>query len=214
MVKELDGYRENGEIIIKIKGNKGMGKREELMVTLEDAGEQLFLYTKLKAAYTAVEEVPLWEAGGRVIAEEVVAKEISPPLTVPLWTDLPCACSIQKQLSPPPLPSLTQWRPAPLQQKKSCRRPPSKFSRAPLYQRDAIVWLKGRSQRKSGGNYYYHWPQRGNGEGVLQGEDIAVGEKLIPCGSLLEPSHLAILATLGYATVKVYGRPKIVFFHR
>ena len=82
-----------------------MGKREELMVTLEEAGEQLWqIAEKLKQAYTAVEEVPLWEAGGRIIAEEVVAADNVPPFNRSLVDGFALRSADTKTGTPPPSP--------------------------------------------------------------------------------------------------------------
>ena len=50
-------------------------------------------------------------------------------------------------------------------------------------------------------------------ENVLKpGEDIARGKTLLHKGSVLLPTHIALLAMLGYARVKVYRKPRIAFF--
>ncbi len=51
------------------------------------------------------------------------------------------------------------------------------------------------------------------GENVAgKGEDIANGEFLFSAGTLLKPAHLGILATLGMDYVEVFERPKIGIF--
>ncbi|NLM51579.1 MAG: molybdopterin molybdotransferase MoeA [Firmicutes bacterium] len=192
-----------------------MGKREELMVTLEDAGEQLFLYTKkLKAAYTAVEEVPLWEAGGRVIAEEVVAKENIPSFNRSLVDGFALRSADTKAALPATFTVIdTVAAGAPTAKEVLPQTAIKIFTGAPLPKGCDCVIKREEVKENQAGTTITIDRSVETGEGVsYKGEDIAVGEKLIPCGSLLEPSHLAILATLGYATVKVYGRPKIGIF--
>src|SRR5699024_5445025 len=43
----------------------------------------------------------------------------------------------------------------------------------------------------------------------FQGEDAKEGEELIPAGSMIHPGTIALLATFGYATVKVAVSPKV-----
>ena len=50
-------------------------------------------------------------------------------------------------------------------------------------------------------------------ENVLKpGEDIARGKTILHKGSVLLPTHIALLAMLGHARVKVYRKPRIAFF--
>lgn len=41
------------------------------------------------------------------------------------------------------------------------------------------------------------------------GEDVRHGELVLPKGTVLRPSHIGVLASLGYATVKVVRRPQV-----
>ncbi|WP_313890873.1 gephyrin-like molybdotransferase Glp [Psychrobacillus sp.] len=43
----------------------------------------------------------------------------------------------------------------------------------------------------------------------LQGEDAKLGEVLIPSGTIIHPGTIALLATFGYAKVKVRTKPKV-----
>ncbi|WP_090714026.1 gephyrin-like molybdotransferase Glp [Paenibacillus typhae] len=43
----------------------------------------------------------------------------------------------------------------------------------------------------------------------LQGEDMQAGEQIIPAGSFIQPGTIALLATFGYAQVKVARRPVV-----
>ena len=48
------------------------------------------------------------------------------------------------------------------------------------------------------------------GENVLRkGEDIAVGEEVLPCGWRLRPQDVGMLAALGICSVAVYSRPRV-----
>jgi len=48
------------------------------------------------------------------------------------------------------------------------------------------------------------------GENIRRaGEDVRKGELVIPCGTLLKPAHIGLLAALGRAKVKVTRKPKV-----
>lgn len=45
-----------------------------------------------------------------------------------------------------------------------------------------------------------------------QGEDIAYGDEILTCGTSLNPGNVALLATFGYKQVHVYKKPHITVF--
>ncbi|NLP37100.1 MAG: molybdopterin molybdotransferase MoeA [Firmicutes bacterium] len=192
-----------------------MGKREELMVTLEEAGEQLWqIAEKLKQAYTAVEEVPLWEAGGRIIAEEVVAADNVPPFNRSLVDGFALRSADTKTGTPATFTVIDTVAAGVTTAKEVLPFTACKiFTGAPLPPGcDCVIKREEVKENLAGTSITINRCVKA-GEGVsFQGEDIAAGENLISCGSLLQPSHLAILATLGYAAVKVYAQPKIGIF--
>ena len=52
-----------------------------------------------------------------------------------------------------------------------------------------------------------------HGQHVRQaGEDIAIGDTALPAGTRLDAASLGLLASLGYAEVAVYRRPKVAIF--
>ena len=60
------------------------------MISLESAKDILFdEIERLGLCLKEVETVPLWEVGGRVLAENIVAGKMSPLLIVHLLTDMP-----------------------------------------------------------------------------------------------------------------------------
>lgn len=54
--------------------------------------------------------------------------------------------------------------------------------------------------------------QRKNTYIEKRGSQIAEGEPLIAAGAILQPEHLAVLATTGHTEIEVYRRPRIGFF--
>src|SRR5699024_8927867 len=64
---------------------------------------------------------------------------------------------------------------------------------------DAIIMLEATTETEAG--LYI--------EQSFQGEDAKIGEVLIEAGSKIQPGTVALLATFGYANVKVAKRPKV-----
>ena len=47
----------------------------------------------------------------------------------------------------------------------------------------------------------------------VKGEDIAFGQKVIEKGTLISSSHVAVMASSGRKTIKVYGRPEVAILN-
>lgn len=192
-----------------------MNTGKEPMVTLEDAGKLLLQQVeKIKGAYLEVEEVPLWEAGERVIAEEVVAKENVPAFNRSLVDGFALRSADTKDALPAVFTVIDMVAAGAMATKEIQPQTAIKiFTGAPLPEGCDCVIKKEEVKEDRAGTVITISRSMEAGEGVsYRGEDIAAGEKLISRGSVLKPSHLAVLATLGYATVKVFRRPQVGIF--
>jgi molybdopterin molybdotransferase len=68
----------------------------------------------------------------------------------------------------------------------------------------------------------YEWTDRGESTVVIEqapapgqhvrpaGEDVRAGDVVLPAGTVLEPRHLGLLASIGHATVTCARRPRVV----
>ena len=72
---------------------------------------------------------------------------------------------------------------------------------------DAIIMLEATTQTETG--FHIEQPFEPNDNISFQGEDAKIGEVLIEAGSKIQPGTVALLATFGYANVKVAKRPKV-----
>jgi len=72
---------------------------------------------------------------------------------------------------------------------------------------DAIVKLE--LTREEGPNILINRPFKSGDNLSLQGEDARKGTKLLDSGKVITPGVKAVLATFGYARVKVYKKPKV-----
>src|SRR5699024_12674110 len=70
---------------------------------------------------------------------------------------------------------------------------------------DAIVMLE--ETKKADEGFSIEKPLEEKQNISFQGEDARKGEKLIEAGSFIHPGTIALLATFGYASVKVAKRP-------
>lgn len=72
---------------------------------------------------------------------------------------------------------------------------------------DAIVMLEDTTKTSDGFSLTKTFQTDDNIS--FQGEDAKKGEELIPVGSMIHPGTIALLATFGYANVKVAALPKV-----
>lgn len=72
---------------------------------------------------------------------------------------------------------------------------------------DAIVMIEHTNETDDG--FTIIKPLEKNDNISFQGEDAKKGEELIPSGSIIHPGTIALLATFGYAQVKVGKLPKV-----
>jgi molybdopterin molybdotransferase len=190
------------------------------MLLLENAQEILDQeLQKLSLLPPKIELVPLWEAGGRVIAKDVVAEEDVPafdrspvdgfallasdtltaaddhPVTLEVTDTIAAGSSGLRVLTPGTAMKI--------------------FTGAPLPQGANSVIKKEDVSETQLGNTVAVTIKRpvAEGEGIaFKGEDISFGESLLSKGTILTPAHMGILSTLGIDPVPVYEKPQIGIF--
>ncbi len=167
-----------------------------------------------------IETVPLWEAGGRVLAEDVVAYEDIPHFdrspvdgfaliaadTIGVSENNSASLEIKGSITAG-AQSLTDLEPGTVMKI---------FTGAPLPPKtDCIIKVEDIAGTFSVGEKLFIRITRPltKGENVAcKGEDIAFGQFLFPGGTHITPAHLGILATLGVDPVPVYKKPLIGIF--
>ncbi|MFY9447769.1 MAG: gephyrin-like molybdotransferase Glp [Dethiobacteria bacterium] len=190
------------------------------MICLEEA--QQILHDQLQhILFPRVERVPLWEAGGRVLAMELVAEEDVPrfdrslvdgfalfsadtagaaaenSVALKITASIAAGSSLPRSLEPGTAMKI--------------------FTGAPLpWGADSVIKKEEVVERAAeDGNSPMVIVKRpvAPGEGVaLRGEDISAGERLLSYGTVISSAHLGILATLGVDPVPVYAKPQIGIF--
>src|SRR5690606_40989746 len=76
-------------------------------------------------------------------------------------------------------------------------------------QADAVVMLEQAKLSEAGDRFTIRKPFQQLENVSLKGEDAAAGKVLLEAGGLIHPGTIALLATLGYAKVKVARRPVV-----
>lgn len=186
------------------------------MLSLEEAKELLFKQIhELGLSAGQVEHVPLWEAGGRTLAEDIFAQEDVPsfdrspvdgyaikasdttgatetnPVTLKIMDTIAAGNCSTKVLAPGTAMRI--------------------FTGAPLPQGGDSIIKQEEVEAISGEILIKREVQPGESV-AAKGEDIARGEFLIPKGTVLHPGHMGILATLGISEVPVCKKPRIGVF--
>lgn len=190
------------------------------MLLLENAKDILFKCMQEKLVHLKkVEAVPLWEAGGRVLAEDVTAGEDVPafnrspvdgfallssdtdsaafdnPVTLKVIDTVAAgSCSLKKIVSGTAIKIFTG---APLPLEADC-----------IIKKEEVTELKV----DSGSVIVINTPVPTGKNIAKKGEDIPRGEFLFKSGKIISSSHLGILATLGFDPVHVFAKPKIGIF--
>lgn len=186
------------------------------MISLESAKDILFdEIERLGLCLKEVETVPLWEVGGRVLAENIVAGENVPafdrspidgyalrasdtlnatadsPVSFEIIDTVAAGSSSTKKLSPKTAVKIFTGAPMP-------KGADSLIRLEEAVESDSELLVKRTVEM---------------GENVaLKGEDITAGEFLLSEGTILRVVHMAILATLGFEFVPVYRKPEVGVF--
>ena len=186
------------------------------MLSLEKAKEILIdKLHELGLDSKKVEYIPLWEAGGRVLAEDIIAKEDVPAFDrspVDGYAILASDTSGATESNPAVLKVIDTI--AAGNYSKKILTPGTAmriFTGAPLPQ-GATSIIKQEEVTVADSQIYIKRKVNA-GEGVaVKGEDISTGEFLISAGTTIQPGHVGILASLGIDFVPVYKKPEIGIF--
>ncbi|MEM2910736.1 MAG: molybdopterin biosynthesis protein [Nitrososphaerota archaeon] len=181
------------------------------MVSVEDA-LNLVRENLGRIGPLGVEEVGLIEAPGRVLAEEIYAKVDSPPFdrsTVDGYAvdakdvygaseSEPACLTVSGKAEVGSIPTA----------EAGGRRCVETATGAPLARgANAVVMVE---YTKRVGDKVYVYKPVAPGENVSQtGSDITAGDVVIRKGKVISPSDIAVLAALGYKSVKVYRKPRV-----
>ena len=170
---------------------------------------------RLRGNTNNVEQVSLWQAGGRILAETIVAAENIPafdrslvdgfalmaqdtvgaaaaqPIVLPVIGTVAAGSTTAEALKP--RTAMRIFTGAPLPVGADC-----------VIKEEKVLLTEGKIVIRTG---------IAPGEGIsFKGEDIAQGEALLNCGKKLLPADLGVLATLGIDPVPVFKRPKVGIF--
>lgn len=190
------------------------------MVPFEEALELLSNKSLASVYKGEIELVPLWEAGGMVLAEDITAGEDIPPfdrspvdgyaLTAADTAGAGDNNHVELEITgsitagSPTLYGLTRGKAMKI------------FTGAPLPEHaDCIVKAEDVSAVFSAGEKQYIKLNRPVARGeviAFKGEDIRSGQTMLLKGTAINPAHMGILATLGVNPVPVYKKPLIGIF--
>ncbi len=186
------------------------------MLSLEKAKEILLdKLHELGLDSKKVEYIPLWEAGGRVLAEDIIAKEDVPAFDrspVDGYAILASDTSGATESNPAVLKVIDTIAAGNYSKKMLTPGTAMRiFTGAPLPQ-GATSIIKQEEVTVADSQIYIKRKVNA-GEGVaVKGEDISTGEFLISAGTTIQPGHVGILASLGIDFVPVYKKPEIGIF--
>ncbi|NLX90148.1 MAG: molybdopterin molybdotransferase MoeA [Firmicutes bacterium] len=190
------------------------------MISLEKARKILDDFSReFLMASQKVESVPLWEAGGRILAVDIIAHEDAPafnrshvdgyallsadtcgaaannPVTLEIIDTIAAGSYSRKKLLPGTAMKIFTGAPLPMEadciiKKEETREIVTDCGPAVIIKRPVSV-----------------------GENISRkGEDISAGDSLFGRGTTISPLHMEILATLGIDPVSVFVKPRIGVF--
>ena len=175
------------------------------LLSLDEALEKLLALAAAEPIL-ACESVPLEQAQGRVLAEDLIAGLDLPPwpnsamdgyaLRLADWQGEPLAVSqrILAGQAPQPL--------AP----GSCARI---FTGAPLPEGADCIEMQENCELLADGRVRFLQPLRANSHIRAQGQETRAGQRVLPAGTRLGPVQLALAASLGQAALSVRRRPRV-----
>lgn len=186
------------------------------MISLENAqGILNKVLSRLSLHTNKIEFIPLWEAGGRVLAEDIVAQENVPAFNRSPIDGFALRCSdtyTATREQPVTLKIIDTVAAGSYSLKEVTPGTAAKiFTGAPLPEgADCLIKME---EVSSDGEKVIISRALSKGENVaFKGEDISVGEFMFGRGTVITPAQMGILATLGIDPVPVYERPKIGVF--
>ncbi len=169
------------------------------MVTLEEALNKVMA----EVWYTAPERVPLTEAPGRVLAEDIFCDIDMPPFDKAAVDGYAC----RREDLDKPLTIVETISAGMLPVHKIQEETCSRIMTGAMIPEgcNAVIPVEDSRLDESGKVLY-----TGKGKPVniaRKGEDIKKGEKVLEAGTVLRSQHIAVLATAGVFTPAVYRRP-------
>ena len=182
-------------VLVKLKGFQKLTLTEQALQTW---------FSVLQIGKQKVEEAPLREALGRVLAEDLIAQEALPRFDKSAMDGYAVKSN--------DLTGATQSKPAVLQLTQSdqitAKEAKQVWTGNPIPKgADAVVMLEDTQKR---GGQLEVWGQLVPWANVSKiGEDIKNGDLLVKAGTRLNPYHLGLAAALGHIKLKVSIKPKI-----
>lgn len=189
------------------------------MVSLENARDILDKYVdESLMKHQKTERISLWEAGGRVLAQDIVSREDIPAFHrsqmdgfALLSSDIATAAPD----NPVVLRIIDTVAAGSFSRKKLVGGTAMKiFTGAPLPSgADCIVKREDTESDGDQADLVVVKRPVHSGENISRkGEDIVTGDALFPAGSIISFSHIEILAALGVDPVTVFAKPRIGVF--
>ncbi|MFF2889092.1 gephyrin-like molybdotransferase Glp [Paenibacillus sp. NPDC057967] len=171
------------------------------------------------AGQTASEQVPLAEAGGRRLAQQLLATSDWPPFARAGLDGYAVRAADTAQASPEAPAALRVVDTVAAGGLALAAVQPGTAARimtgAPVPRgADAVVMLEQTAEGMAGGERTALVKAAARpGQNVApQGEEFRLGSPIAAPGELLRPGHIALLGTFGYADVPVYRRPRVAVF--
>ncbi|HEU4915366.1 MAG TPA: gephyrin-like molybdotransferase Glp [Acidimicrobiia bacterium] len=157
-----------------------------------------------------VEEVPIWEARGRILAGDVTARENVPPWANSAMdgfavrgVDVADAGSVLDVIGDLPAGSITDAEVGPGQAIKIMTGAPMPAGA------DTVVRVE--DTRVDGSSVTVTKPVETGTSVRPAGGDVAVDDVVFAAGTRLTPMHVGVLATIGVGHPLVYRRPRVAF---
>lgn len=179
---------------------------------LEDA------LARLRAAVRPIrrlERVPLDDAPGRVLAEDVVSALDVPPFSRAVMDGYAVRSADTRTASRQAPVRLRRTDRVFAGERASAMVAPGTCCEiatgAPLPEgADAVVMVEDTSPGEEGEEIAVHAATRPGLHVGGRGNDVRAGDVVVPAGSLLTPARVGVLAALGCTGVPVYARPRVV----
>ncbi|MBI4382771.1 MAG: molybdopterin molybdotransferase MoeA [Nitrospinae bacterium] len=165
-----------------------------------------------RIAFKGVEKIPISQALGRVLAEDVVARRPNPPLDNSAMDGYALVAQDVRSASPesPVRLEVVEDVPAGYAARKTLRSGQAIriMTGAPIPPGADAVVMQEDTERD--GDYVRVKDKAEIGENIrLAGEDVKQGETAVLKGTVLKPSHIGMLAAVGRSNIFVSQRPQV-----
>jgi molybdopterin molybdotransferase len=183
----------------------------EKLVSLEEA---LRAIDKASRPTDRTEEVPIWSASGRVLAEDIRAGIEVPSFTRSAMDGYAVRCADVKSASagsPAMLKVIGKIFAGSVAKKPVKPGQCSEIATGGMLPEgaDAVVKVEDTSDKTKGSVSVFSPASKG--ENIISaGSDIAKGARIVGKGDLLSPAKVGSIAAIGVDSVKCYGRPSVV----